>query len=178
MRQISNLCLCVATSSVFLAMYAWAQQQSSRPGIPTEPKISYEVSPLPKTFRITDEDLKVALAISREVAAGHDEQIKKLIVDNHLSIPQFQRTVAVACSLSAARQLSQAAARPKSQSTGTGSASIQNVREVQAQLNNVIEKLFGGRGSNYREAKSVVDRQQAAVNELCTSIVKKAPGIQ
>src|ERR1700730_5624401 len=91
--------------TVCFAGYISAQQQSAPPSSPAAQKVPHEVSPLPKDFRITDGDLKLALAVSREVTDAHYEQVQKLLADNHVSIPQFQRTVEAACFLSAERQL-------------------------------------------------------------------------
>jgi hypothetical protein len=161
-----------------LAGYTSAQQQPAQPSSPAAQKAPYQVSPLPTDFRITEGDLKLALAVSREVAGGHYEQVQKLLADNHVSIPQFQRTVEAACFLSGERQLAQAAAKPGRQPAGSMPVNIQNLQETQTQLKSAIDTLFGGRGANYKESKTVTDHQQATVNEICTSIVKKAPGVK
>lgn len=166
-----------ALVSVFLVRYMSAQQPT-QPSNSVPEKAPYQVSPLPKDFRITEGDLKLALAVSREVAAGHHEQVQKLLADNHVSIPQFQRTIETACFLSAERQMAQAAAKPKRQPAGSVPVNIQNLPETQTQLKSAIDTLFGGRGPNYQESKAVTDRQGTMVDEMCTSIVKKAPGVK
>ena len=94
---------------VFLVRYIGAQQRPAQPSSPAAQKAPYQVSALPKGFRVTEGDLKLALAVSREVAAGRHQQVQKLLADNHVSIPQFQLTIETACFRSAERQMAEAA---------------------------------------------------------------------
>jgi uncharacterized lipoprotein YajG len=152
-----------------------AQKESGQARAVAQPAPQPALS-APTAFRVTEGDLKLTLAVLRVLAAGQHEQVQKMLMENHVSLPQFERNLQTACLLSAERHMEQAAQKSAEPTAGTHAVTIDNLQEVQSQLKANLERQFGGRGSNYKESRALADREQATVDEICTLVAKSSQG--
>jgi hypothetical protein len=170
-RPVIVLLILLAAAS---ARSGQAQQESTRARAVAQPA-PQPLSP-PSAFRVTQGDLKLTLSVLRVLAAGKHEQVQKMLLDNQISLPQFERNLQTACLLSAERHMEQANQKSTEQAAGTQPVTIDNLQEVQSQLKANLERQFGGRGSNYKESRALADREHATVDEICTLVAKSSRG--
>jgi hypothetical protein len=130
----------------------------------------------PSTFQLAQEDVNLALGVSRALAAGNHEQVQKMLTSGQMSIPQFERVVASICDLSAERRLATAGGAPSAPAGSLTAVTISNQQDLQTELAARINEEFGGRGQNYKNASALVSRQLSVADEVCASPTLRAQG--
>lgn len=156
----------VVTTVIAVSMALWpvcAQQRSGNPVAQS----GKQASPPPKQFQLTQQDFNLIVNISQALAAGNQEQVKRIFTDSQLSIPQFERIVGAICDLSAERRFANSGGSPKSQTIGARPMVISNLPDARSQLAERINIEFDGRGRNYQDAKTLITRQLAAADDVC-----------
>lgn len=156
-----------------IASSTYGQQAPVQAPSPATQKTA--VSP-PGTFRLAQEDINVALGVSRALAAGNHDQVQKTLTSSQMSIPQFERVAASICDLAAERRLAAAGGPPGAPTGSLTAVTISNQQDLQTELTARISAEFGGRGQNYKEASALVSQQLSVADEVCASPAFQAQG--